>query len=57
MRLALTFGLKHAQFEAMLREPLIDEARRLWHAKGAEPNISQLSVTTGLNRNRVLGRS
>ena len=53
VRLALAFGLKHAHFETVLRELLIDEARRLWRAKGAEPNISQLSVTTGLNRKVV----
>ncbi|OUM00585.1 DUF6502 family protein [Variovorax sp. JS1663] len=53
VRLALAFGLKHAHFESLLRELLIDEARRAWRAKGAEPNISQLSVTTGLNRKVV----
>jgi len=56
VRLALAFGLKHAHFEALLRELLIDEARRLWRAKGAEPNISQLSVTTGLNRKVVTAK-
>ncbi|WP_345541641.1 DUF6502 family protein [Variovorax defluvii] len=56
VRLALAFGLKHAHFEAILRELLIDEARRLWKAKGTEPNISQLSVTTGLNRKVVTAK-
>ena len=56
VRLALAFGLKHAHFEAMLRDLLIDEARRAWRAKGAEPNISQLSVTTGLNRKVVTAK-
>ncbi|WP_077000523.1 DUF6502 family protein [Variovorax sp. KK3] len=56
VRLALSFGLKHAHFEAMLRDLLIDEARRAWRAKGAEPNISQLSVTTGLNRKVVTAK-
>lgn len=56
VRLALAFGLKNAHFEAMLRDLLIDEARRLWRAKGAEPNISQLSVTTGLNRKIVTAK-
>ena len=53
MRLALAFGVKHAQLEAVLREVLLDEARRAWREQGTEPNISQLSVTTGLNRKAV----
>ena len=54
VRLALAFGVKHSHLEALLRDLLIDEARRAWlKAKGAEPNISQLSVTTGLNRKAV----
>jgi hypothetical protein len=53
VRLALVFGLKHAQLDALLRDILLDEARRAWLAKGTEPNISQLSVTTGLNRKAV----
>jgi hypothetical protein len=54
VRLALAFGVKHPHLEALLRDLLIDEARRAWlEAKGAEPNISQLSVTTGLNRKAV----
>ncbi|WP_256856617.1 DUF6502 family protein [Variovorax sp. KK3] len=53
VRIALAFGLKHAHFETLLRDLLIEEAQRLWRAKGAEPNISQLSVTTGLNRKIV----
>jgi hypothetical protein len=56
VRLALTFGVKHAHFEEVLREVLLDEARRAWLAKGTEPNISQLSVTTGLNRKAVTSR-
>ena len=53
MRLALAFGVKHAQLEEVLRNVLLDEARRAWREKGTEPNISQLSVTTGLNRKAV----
>jgi hypothetical protein len=54
VKLALAFGVKHAQLEELLRDVLIDEARSAWlKAKGAEPNISQLSVTTGLNRKAV----
>ena len=53
VRLALAFGLKHSDLELALRELLIDEARRAWRQSGIEPNISQLSVTTGLNRKAV----
>ncbi len=57
VRLALWVGLKHPQLEELLRELLIAEAQRLWRAKGvAEPNISQLAVTTGLNRKQVTAR-
>lgn len=56
IRLALALGLKHAQLELMLRELLIDEARRAWLDKGVEPNLSQLSVTTGLNRKAVTAK-
>ena len=53
VRLALALGLKHAQLDKMLRELLLDEARAAWLDKGVEPNLSQLSVTTGLNRKAV----
>ena len=53
VRLALAFGLRHAQIDGLLRDLFIDEAKRLWRAKGSEPNVSQLSVTTGLNRKIV----
>jgi hypothetical protein len=53
VRLALAFGVKHADLEGLLRDVLVDEARRAWLEKGTEPNISQLSVTTGLNRKAV----
>ncbi|PNG49042.1 MULTISPECIES: DUF6502 family protein [unclassified Variovorax] len=56
VRLALAFGLKHSHLELALRELLIDEARRAWRLKGTEPNISQLSVTTGLNRKAVTAK-
>ncbi|MGJ7498277.1 DUF6502 family protein [Variovorax sp. RT4R15] len=56
VRLALTFGVKHAHLEGLLRDLLIDEARRAWLEKGTEPNISQLSVTTGLNRKAVTAK-
>jgi Family of unknown function (DUF6502) len=53
VRLALAFGVKHAHLEVLLRDILVEEARRAWLEKGTEPNISQLSVTTGLNRKVV----
>lgn len=56
VRLALALGLKHAHLEVVLRELLIDEARRAWRDKGSEPNLSQLSVTTGLNRKAVTAK-
>ena len=57
VRLALAMGLKHVQMEELLRDLLLDEAHRLWRAQGMrEPNISQLSVTTGLNRKAVTAK-
>jgi hypothetical protein len=56
LRLALAMGVKHPQLESMLRDLLLDEARRAWSAQGVVPNVSQLSVTTGLNRKAVASR-
>ena len=56
LRLALAFGVKHAQLEEVLRDVLLDEACRAWLEQGTEPNISQLSVTTGLNRKAVTSK-
>jgi hypothetical protein len=57
VRLALGMGLKHPHLESMLRDLLLDEATRLWRRQGvAAPNISQLAVTTGLNRKDVTAR-
>ncbi|MDM0075440.1 DUF6502 family protein [Variovorax sp. J2P1-59] len=56
VRLALSYGVKHAHLEELLRDILVDEARRAWIEQGTEPNISQLSVTTGLNRKVVTTR-
>ncbi len=56
VRLALAMGVKHAPLEALLRDLLLDEARRSWQAKGVTANISQLSVTTGLSRKAVTAR-
>lgn len=57
VRLALAMGLKHAQLEDVLRQLLLEEAQHLWHIKGVDrPNVSQLSMTTGLNRKEVTAR-
>lgn len=57
IRLALAMGLKHVQLEELLRDLLLDEAHRLWRTQGVKaPNISQLSVTTGLNRKAVTAK-
>ncbi|WP_256330614.1 DUF6502 family protein [Variovorax sp. YR216] len=53
VRLALSRGVKHAHLDEVLRRLLIDEARRMWQGRGVEPNISQLSITTGLHRKAV----
>jgi hypothetical protein len=56
IRLAVAYGIKHGHLEVLLRDLLLDEARRAWVEKGTEPNISQLSVTTGLNRKAVTAK-
>jgi hypothetical protein len=57
VRLALGMGLKHPHLETMLRDLLLEEATRLWQRQGVQsPNISQLAVTTGLNRKDVTAR-
>jgi len=57
VRLALAMGLKHPQLEEILRNLLLDEARHLWRRQGvSRPNLSQLSITTGLNRKDVTAR-
>ena len=56
IRLAVAYGIKHGHLEILLRDLLLDEARRVWVEKGTEPNISQLSVTTGLNRKAVTAK-
>lgn len=54
VRLALLKGLRYPQFDELLRQLMLEEAERLWKEQGvAKPNLSQLSVTTGLNRKAV----
>ena len=57
VRLALAMGVKHPHLEELLRDLLIEEAQRSWKDKGiSSPNLSQLSVTTGLNRKAVTAK-
>jgi hypothetical protein len=57
VRLALAMGVKHPHLEVLLRDLLLEEAKRSWRKQGvAKPNISQLSVTTGLNRKAVTAK-
>ncbi|VTU25128.1 DUF6502 family protein [Variovorax sp. PBL-E5] len=57
VRLGLALGLKHRHLEELMRDLLLDEARRVWRTQGvSEPNISQLSVTTGLNRKAITAK-
>lgn len=57
VRLALAMGVKYPHLDELLREQLLDEARRIWQAQGVKrPNVSQLSVTTGLNRKAITAR-
>ncbi|MDH6594367.1 hypothetical protein M2165_004256 [Variovorax sp. TBS-050B] len=57
VRLALAMGVKHPHLEVLLRDVLLEEAVRSWRRQGvAKPNISQLSVTTGLNRKAVTAK-
>ncbi len=53
IRLALSLGLKHSHLQRLLTELLLDEGTHLWREQAVEPNISQLSVTTGLNRKAI----
>ena len=54
VRLALAMGLKYRDLDNLLRNLLVEEAGRAWLARGvARPNVSQLSVSTGINRKEV----
>ncbi|HSV51733.1 MAG TPA: DUF6502 family protein [Burkholderiaceae bacterium] len=51
VRLALAFGVKYQQLDAIVRDLLIDEAARGSSGeRKARVNVSQLSITTGLSR-------
>jgi hypothetical protein len=57
VRLALAMGVKHPHLEELLRDLLIEEAQQSWRSQGVpSPNLSQLSITTGLNRKAVTAK-
>lgn len=56
VRLAMGLGLKQPHLQELLNELLLDEAQRSWQSKGVRPNLSQLSITTGINRKAVTAR-
>lgn len=49
-------GLKQPHLQELLNQLLLDEAQRSWQSKGVRPNLSQLSITTGINRKAVTAR-
>lgn len=56
VKLAMGLGLKQPHLQELLNELLLEEAQRSWHSKGVRPNLSQLSITTGINRKAVTAR-
>lgn len=56
IKLAMAMGLKQPHLQELLNDLLLDEAQKSWEAKGVRPNISQLSITTGINRKAVTTR-
>ncbi len=54
VRLAIVYGVKHPQLAGLLRRLMIEESIGLWKNNGVlHPNVSQLSITSGLNRKLV----
>ena len=56
IRLALGLGLKQPHLHELVNDLLLEEAQRSWETKGIRPNLSQLSITTGINRRAVTSR-
>ena len=56
IKLAMAMGLKQPHLQELLSDLLLDEAQKSWEAKGVRPNLSQLSITTGINRKAVTKR-
>lgn len=57
VRLSLKMGLKHTHLDRLLRDLLLQEATQILSREGSgRPNISQLSMATGINRKDVTAR-
>ncbi len=57
VRLALAMGLKYPHLDELLRNLMVEDARRIWQARGVKrPNVSQISISTGINRKDVAAR-
>lgn len=57
VQLSLKMGLKHAHLDRLLRDLLLQEATQILEREGfSRPNISQLSMATGINRKDVTAR-
>lgn len=57
LRLSLRMGIKYNQIDAVVRAVLLEEAQKKLAAQTTKkPNVSQLSVATGLNRKDVMAR-
>ena len=56
IKLALGLGLKQPHLQELMNDLLLEAAQESWEAKGVRPNISQLSITTGINRKAVTTR-
>lgn len=57
LRLALRGGLKHADLDDLVRSTLVELAEETWTgSSGSRPNMSQISVTTGINRKDITQR-
>ncbi|MEY2860242.1 MAG: hypothetical protein RL392_700 [Pseudomonadota bacterium] len=57
LRLGLHMGLKYNQVDAVVRSVLLEEAQKMLAAESSgKPNVSQLSIATGINRKEVTTR-
>lgn len=57
LRLSLRMGIKYNQIDAVLRAVLLEEAQKKIDGQSSKkPNVSQLSIATGLNRKDVMAR-
>lgn len=56
VKLAMPQGVKQKHLHALVDDLLLEEAKQSWKARGIRANISQLSITTGINRKAVTAR-